>query len=135
MGERILARARVRAKEWYLANRERALAYSKRNTVKWRHTNPEKYLLQHARARAKDSNKECTVTIEDIKIPPVCPVFKTPFQYNTPYAASIDRINPLGHYTPDNIQVISRKANLMKQNASAEELRKFAHWALKTFPI
>ena len=33
-----------------------------------------------------------------------------------------------------NVQVISNKANMMKQNATWEELRKFAAWVSATAP-
>jgi len=45
---------------------------------------------------------------------------------------SIDAINPKKGYTPDNIQVLSMKANAMKNSASQEELLQFANWILET---
>lgn len=51
-----------------------------------------------------------------------------------PTNASIDRIDPTKGYTHDNIQIISRKANMMKQNASMHELRTFARNILRMHP-
>jgi hypothetical protein len=62
-------------------------------------------------------------------------VLNKPFEFRTRYASSIDRIKPSLGYVKGNIQVISRKANLMKQDASPEELRNFAKWALKTYRV
>ena len=45
---------------------------------------------------------------------------------------SIDAIDPTKGYNPDNIQIISMKANAMKNSASKEELAKFAEWVLST---
>lgn len=39
-----------------------------------------------------------------------------------PTNISIDRINPLGPYEPDNIRLVCRQANIMKQRLSDEEL-------------
>lgn len=43
---------------------------------------------------------------------------------------SIDKIKPELGYVRGNIQIISNKANIMKGNASLEELRQFAKWVL-----
>lgn len=92
--------------------------------------NISQYLVKTARANAKKKKLPFNLTTLDVHLPNVCPVFKTPFVYNTPYAASLDRIIPAVGYIKDNVQIISRKANTMKNNASPEELKEFARWVL-----
>lgn len=91
---------------------------------------PIKYILKSSKYNAKKSGTEHTITTEDIVIPDVCPVFHTPFIRGTPFALSIDRIDSSKGYVPGNIQIISRKANTMKNNATADELRMFADWII-----
>lgn len=63
----------------------------------------------------------------------VCPVLEVPLNYSPvgygqktpPNHASLDKIDPSKGYTVGNLQVISKKANSMKSDASIEELRKF----------
>lgn len=123
-------KTRIRASIWYQENKNTSTFKIKRHerTLKWREKNPSKYLLQHARARAKDRNVPFDLIEEDIQIPDVCPVFETPFEYGTPLSMSVDRKDPRKGYTRDNIQVISWKANMMKQDASTAQLKKFAEW-------
>jgi hypothetical protein len=98
--------------------------------LRYRNKNPEQYMLHSSRGGAKRRSLEHTITRFDIFIPSKCPVFQCPFAYNTPYAPSLDRIdNSLG-YVPGNVQVISRRANMMKHDATKEELRQFAEWIL-----
>lgn len=47
-------------------------------------------------------------------------------------AASVDRIDSTKGYVRGNVQIISWQANLMKQNATVQELELFAHWVLQT---
>lgn len=98
----------------------------------WRNKNPEKYLLQKARGNARHKNREFNLSLEDIKIPEKCPALNVLFEFDTPYAPSIDRIDSSKGYTKDNIQIISRKANLMKSDATPEELKRFAEWASRS---
>lgn len=46
----------------------------------------------------------------------------------TDYCPSIDRIDNNKGYVLGNIQVISKKANIMKAHASLEELVQFSEW-------
>lgn len=129
--------ASERAKLWYRHNKDnpKFKLKQKERLIEWRLKYPERYIYQRAKDRASLQNIPFEIEVEDIIIPEVCPVFKTPFVFGTPYAASLDKIDPVKGYIKGNIQVISRKANAMKRDASKEELRKFAQWAIKTFQV
>jgi len=71
---------------------------------------------------------EFSIAIADIHIPELCPVFGVPMVVNTEYAASLDRIDSSKGYTKDNIQVMSNKANILKNDATISELKMFAKW-------
>ena len=79
-------------------------------------------LWYRAKRRAKERSQEFNIQIEDIQIPSECPVFKTPFVENTPYSASLDRIDSSKGYVLGNIQVISTRANILKNDATLKEL-------------
>lgn len=73
-----------------------------------------------------------TITEQDIIVPDLCPVFNIPFD-DQRLKPSLDRIDNNKGYVPGNVQVISLRANIMKHDASAEELVKFALWILKSY--
>jgi hypothetical protein len=91
-----------------------------------------KILLNNAKQRAKKSNIEFTLTKEDIHIPDVCPVFGFPLKReernNWMFAPSIDRIDNTRGYVKDNIIIVSRRANILKKDATIDELRKLANY-------
>lgn len=63
----------------------------------------------------------------------VCPVFGMPLQRSTTGrmqndSPSFDRINPSLGYTMGNVVVISWRANHLKNDATAKELRQLADW-------
>lgn len=68
-------------------------------------------------------------------IPKRCPVFNRPFVERgagfSKWSPSIDKIDPKRGYVPGNIQVISLFANMLKRDASRDELVTFAKWVLK----
>ena len=88
-------------------------------------------MLRSARQRAKQKNMECNITQNDIHIPKICPVFKVPFVKGTEYAPSLDRIDNTKGYTPENIVVVSRKANVMKNNGSVQDLKMLVEYYSK----
>ena len=87
-------------------------------------------LLNASKQRARNKNREHTITVEDIKaIYPTdgcCPIFGMKLEFNTAgfreTSPSIDRIDSTKGYTPDNIQIISWKANRVKGYATLQEL-------------
>jgi hypothetical protein len=70
--------------------------------------------------------------------PDRCPVFDMPFDRGTrgfsPWSPSVDRKNSAKGYVRGNLQIISMKANGMKSDATAVELRAFAEWILREMP-
>lgn len=96
--------------------------------------NLELALWRSSKNRSKKSNLQHTILVEDIKIPSICPVLDIPLFYvqtgglpndNSP---SLDRINNAKGYTKDNIIVVSRRANVLKNNATIEELEKIVNF-------
>ena len=87
-------------------------------------------LLNASKQRAKSKNREHTLTLQDIKdkYPEdgKCPVFGFVLEFNSAgfreTSPSIDRIDSTKGYTPDNIQIISWKANRLKAYATVEDL-------------
>ena len=91
-----------------------------------------KLLLQQAEIRAKKKNIQCTLTIQDLfeLIPKnmMCPVLNIPLFWgnsgkgNRNNSPSIDKINPNLGYTKDNVCIISWRANMLKSNATLDEM-------------
>ena len=87
-------------------------------------------LINSSKQRAKNKNREHSITVEDIKaIYPTdgcCPIFGMKLEFNQAgfreNSPSIDRIDSTKGYTRDNIQIISWKANRIKGYATVEEL-------------
>lgn len=92
----------------------------------------KKVLYDNAKQRAKKSNIKFSLTKEDINIPDTCPVFGFPLKREDRetwmYAPSIDRIDNTRGYVKDNIIIVSRRANILKKDATIDELRKLANY-------
>ena len=112
-----------RRAEQYRSNPKQNLAKQK----EWKINNLEKYLVQGAKQRAKKYGLPFDITYKDIVIPECCPylgIKLVPFsEWSSP---SLDKIIPELGYVKGNIQVISTKANTMKNNATQAELVRFA---------
>jgi len=96
---------------------------------------PEKHLFSRAKLRAKKKGYEFSLEVSDIIIPEKCPILNVPLKLGTrenyEYTPSLDRIDNSKGYIKGNIQVISKKANSMKNSASVEELKAFSAWINK----
>lgn len=93
-------------------------------------------LLSSCRQSARRKGFEFNLTAEDIVIPKTCPYLGVELtnvqgKGRVWTNASVDRIDSSKGYVSGNIQVISCKANTMKQNASVDELRAFCKNMLK----
>jgi hypothetical protein len=101
---------------------------------------PEYRMHQRAKQRCRESGKEFTISVDDIKIPDKCPILGIELNMNSGRSGayrnspSLDRKDNNKGYTKDNIWVISQRANVMKNSASWEELKAFAQWIIDTAP-
>lgn len=110
-------------------------------STKYRKEHPERALVAGARKRAVDSGLPFDLEETDIVIPEFCPVLGIPLFWghgrgrrgcNNPNSPSIDRLIPEKGYVKGNIKIISMRANRIKYNATAEELRKVADYVEST---
>lgn len=87
---------------------------------------PIKYMLKAAQRRARKGGYSCTITEEDIHIPTHCPSCKCELVKATgkaqPNSPSLDKIVPSLGYVPGNVIVICWRENIIKHNATLEEL-------------
>ncbi len=116
-------------REWYDENRQSIIDRTLRNAQNSR----EKRALYAARNRAKRRGLEFTITVDDIQIPEKCPVLGIPLTFEPGRGAhesspSIDRIDNTKGYTPDNIVIISWRANRLKSDATMAELKAITHF-------
>lgn len=95
----------------------------------WVLKRPDLTMLARAKNRAKKKNLEFNLTLDDIKIPAVCPIFGLPIRTNQtgksgyyPDSPSLDRIDNNKGYIKGNVRVISNRANQIKSDATIEEL-------------
>ena len=86
----------------------------------------EEIYYENLGQRAKRAGLEHTISINDIIIPDYCPVFgiklETGDRKNHNNAPSIDRIDNNRGYVKDNIIVVSTRANILKKDASIDEI-------------
>lgn len=96
-------------------------------------------MLNRAAARAKQKDLDFNIDTSDIIIPEKCPILdikleiafdKRGGEYNSP---SLDRIKPELGYVKGNVIVISKRANMIKTDASFEEIEK-VYLFLKEYP-
>lgn len=115
------------SKRDYENNKEQVLTRQRER----RENNPEWRLWRSAKNSSKRKGLNFSIEISDIVISEYCPILKVPMIQYTPYCPSIDRIDNSKGYEKNNIQIISKKANIMKNNATKEELINFAKWIIK----
>lgn len=140
----VAQRGREMAKEWYHNNKEAAKEQYKNWKAKnpgyhteWNRQNrkkkPELYLWRSVRNRAKSEGIVFSLSSEDILVPEYCPALGIKLAIGAsgmaPECASVDRVIPELGYVKGNIRVISMRANVIKRNATPEELEKVAAYS------
>lgn len=98
----------------------------------------KKQILHRTKRRALEKGLYFNLVEEDIIIPEYCPLLEIPLVIGTKNeyenSPSIDRIDNNKGYIKGNIQIISKKANSMKNSASYEELMIFYKNILRYSP-
>lgn len=118
----------AKAREKYRQAKGGVRPYSKNSISdieKYRGTQPYKmYHNTRTRAKAKgwDHNLDIEFISDLLNNSIVCPIFGT--VYSNSNLKSIDRIDSAKGYTKDNVHIISRRANTIKNDATLEELEK-----------
>lgn len=115
-------RIKKRAREYHIENTEKI---SKKIRDK-REARPAVFLLHKAKERATKFSLPFSIVEADVQVPEFCPILNVKLVINKgtngPDSPTLDRIIPELGYTPENIQVISHRANQIKNDASIEEL-------------
>jgi len=114
------------AQKTYSENKDKLLARAREVGKAQRNsrTGWPAHICKQVKWRAKSEGIEFRLSKYDIKVPDVCPVLGTPFVFgeNHPHAPSIDRFDPAKGYVPGNIRVVSRTANMLKNNCTDPEV-------------
>jgi|SRR5579859_1436557 len=98
---------------------------------------PEYNLFHSAKKRAAKKKIRFTIALKDIIIPKICPLLGIPLSLGTRLrhrnSPSLDRIKPELGYTKGNIQVISWRANQIKNDSTLTELETIVqNWRRQT---
>ncbi len=139
-------------KAWYEGNRDKVLAEKKEywdqnkeqitvRRQKHDRDNPRAAATDLVIGRARMNGREADRKyLESLPCPTHCPILGTPIEFrrgegtrDPRNTASFDRIDSAHGYVKGNVQIISKLANSMKQNANIEEMRAFAAWVSKTY--
>lgn len=125
-------------REWMKRNPEKNSEYQR----KYRASDPKMSLYRAAKQRAKAQKLPFDIEFSDLVFPERCPILGVVLRSYAGTAEkqpggradsfSLDRIVPELGYVKGNVQIVSQKANAMKNNATAEELKKFAEWVYYT---
>jgi|DEB19_MinimDraft_3_1074340.scaffolds.fasta_scaffold48290_2 hypothetical protein len=98
--------------------------------------NIEKEMFYGAKRRAKIKNIIFTISKKDIIIPNCCPVLGIPLdRRDKQHTPTLDRIINENGYTKNNVQVISFKANTLKNNGTIEDFEKIIDYMKKNIEI
>lgn len=90
-------------------------------------SSPEGQLWYGARVRARQKDLEFNLDEGDINIPTHCPLLGVKLRKGSnqawEYSPTLDRIDPKQGYVKGNVWVVSKRANVIKNDASLEDLK------------
>lgn len=107
----------------------------KESRRKWLEKNPTYQTYNNARRRSKELGLDFDIHYTDIVFPEVCPILGITLvrelvngQGDMTARPELDRIDSTKGYVKGNIQIISARANRIKNDGTAEEHRKIAEY-------
>jgi hypothetical protein len=117
-------------KNWREDNRDKTQSYIANKKEKYtdmQSTHYKRMMIARARTRAIKNNIPFDLTIDNIVIPNICPILGIELKSGTgkgakDHSPALDRITPSLGYVEGNIQVISSRANRIKNDSTIEEL-------------
>lgn len=122
------ARAKETTKAWWREHKNYLNDYNKKKRA-----TPEgwvKQAIRTIRGRAKRKGMEFNIDRTDLKLPQICPVLGIPILLGVggsgmkaPNSPSVDRFDNTKGYIKGNVRVISNRANILKRDATLEEMR------------
>jgi hypothetical protein len=127
---------RTRVRQWTAENREHRRKYDadrySLGSTKWV-SNMASTARRRAERRGLPFDK---AAVRELLLAPLarCPVFDVPFEVGgkqSDFSATLDRIVASRGYVRGNLALISNKANCIKNNATASEIRAVADWLEK----
>ena len=130
------------SRETYMRHQERYKENVRIRQNAARLANPEWNLVCRCRGRAKRKSITCTITEEDIKIPPSCPVCGRSISFRYPGSPldrddypSVDRYDSSLGYVPGNVWIICVNCNRRKQDMTGEDHIQFGQMLADAWQI
>lgn len=124
----ILSVKSARQRRWAARNVDYLAACARRR----RRANPERQLLDSAKARAKQRGLVFDLTLADIVIPAYCPVLgielRVAEEIHSANSPTIDRVDNAKGYVRGNVLVISFRANTLKRDGTLDEFRAIVNY-------
>tara|TARA_R110000868_G_scaffold4111_3_gene24980 strand:+ start:778 stop:1296 length:519 start_codon:yes stop_codon:yes gene_type:complete len=129
----LLDKTRIKTMERKITckNCSKALNERERRNRDWK-IDAARLLYKNIKSRCKRMGREFSIELEDILIPEKCPVFgfnlKREDRETWMFAPSVDRIDSSKGYIKGNVTVVSRRANILKRDATLEELEQLFNY-------
>lgn len=124
-------------KAYYEANKDRLKSLKNEYMKKLKRTNPGLYLFNKARNRARERGLAFDITPHDVVVPEACPYLGIPLYTDlckqSDNSPTLDRIDSSKGYVRNNVEVISMRANRIKNDATGEELLRMAERLLSLY--
>jgi len=101
-----------------------------KSSYNWKY-NTQKGRLVRLRTQATRRGISCTLTEDTLpQVPDLCPILNIKLDgRDMNHTSTIDRIDNTKGYIPGNVQIISYRANMLKRDATIEEMFKLGQWA------